>query len=114
MANHQGKDKSLTFSKALSTFLSILVMLAIITALLWMIIPQLIESIGSIAKQLPDVIENLIIWIQNRFNSLPQLSGFMERWVNSLYEKFVGWAERILVPETDSVITGISGGSLEW
>lgn len=106
----RGKDKSLTFSKALSTFLSILVMLAIITALLWMIIPQLIESIGSIAKQLPDVIENLIIWIQNRFNSLPQLSGFMERWVNSLYEKFVGWAERILVPETDSVITGISGG----
>lgn len=108
----RGKDRSLTFSKALSTFLSILVMLAIIVALLWMIIPQLIESIGTIAKQIPDVIERLIAWMKHRLESLPQLSGFMEKWVNSLAERFVSWAERMLIPETDSVITGISGGLL--
>ena len=108
----RGRDMNTTFSKGLSTTLSILIMLAIIASLLWMIIPQLIESIGAIVKQLPGVIEKLVAWMQRRFESLPQLSGFMEKWVNNLAEKFVSWAEKILVPETDSVITGISGGLL--
>ncbi|MEG0392440.1 MAG: AI-2E family transporter [Anaerovoracaceae bacterium] len=104
------KDKSLTISKALSTTASLVVMFAIIGALLWMIIPQLIESIISIARQLPSVIEDFVAWLQHRFDNLPQLTGPMERWVSDTSEKFVRWVEGILVPQYDRLILGISGG----
>lgn len=105
-----GKDRSETIAKGLSTAMSLIALLGIIVALLWMIIPQLVLSITTVAKQLPDAIDSLVAWGQHRFEDIPQLSGFMEKWVNQTADKFISWVQNRLVPETGSLLTGISGG----
>jgi len=106
----RGKDKTITISKGIASVFTVLVILGIVFGFLWMIIPQLIESIVNIAKTLPSSIERLLEWIQVKFNQIPQITGPVEQWLGDVTTRFTAWVEEILIPEYESVLTGISDG----
>lgn len=106
----RGKDKTTTISKGIASVFTVLIILGIVFGFLWMIIPQLIESIVNIAKTLPSSIERLLEWIQVKFNQIPQITGPMEQWLGDVTTRFTAWVEEILIPEYESVLMGISDG----
>jgi len=106
----RGKDKTTTISKGIASVFTVLIILGIVFGFLWMIIPQLIDSIVNIAKTLPSSIERLLEWIQVKFNQIPQITGPMEQWLGDVTTRFTAWVEEILIPEYESVLTGISDG----
>ena len=57
-----GRDISVTVSKGIATFISILAIFFVIGALLYLIIPQLIESVTVIAKEMPVYIRNVVVF----------------------------------------------------
>lgn len=101
------KDRSVTIAKGLASVISVVVVLGIITGILILIIPQMIESIISITKSLPDSIAQFSEWLRS-LSKATQLTGPVERWVNHTAESFAKWVSNNLVPEYDSIVSGVA------
>jgi len=106
----KGKDRSRTIAKGIASVITVAAILIIVVGFLWMIIPQIINSIISIAKTLPGAVDSLAGWTESKFDQIPQITGPMEKWISDISVKFTDWVEGILVPEYESVLSGISEG----
>ncbi len=106
----KGKKYTMKLAKMAATVVSLLAMFATFGILLWMVIPQLISSISLIAKALPEAVPNFIHWMDVKFQNLPILKGPLESGLGNMSQRFVSWVEGNLIPEYDSLISGISGG----
>ncbi|MEA4922232.1 MAG: AI-2E family transporter [Eubacteriaceae bacterium] len=102
----RGVDRSLTFSKGVSTTISILVLLGVVIGIIMLIVPQMIESIVGIAKTLPESIAQFTKWLSSLSHGA-QLTGPIERWVSDAAANFGKWVETNLIPEYDSVVSGV-------
>ncbi len=100
------------FSKILATFVSLSAFLIVITGLLWMIIPQLFESIVSIVTYLPTGLESLIEWSQKMLKSAPEISVVVDSSINSIVADLTKWLEETVIENYNVVIEGISSGIL--
>ncbi len=106
----RGRDRSLTFSRFIASFVVIVVILGVVCGVLWLIIPQLVSTIVDISKTLPDTLAALLAWVQEKFSEIPTIRGPLEQWIGTLETTFLSWVQDTLVPQYDSVISGISEG----
>ncbi|MEG0919544.1 MAG: AI-2E family transporter [Anaerovoracaceae bacterium] len=104
------RDRSVIYSKWVATIVALACMIGIVTILLWMIIPGMIESIVSLAKTLPKDVSNLLYVMQSKLDDLPQVAGPLEKWANTAVDSFVEFVQATLVPKYQAVITGVSEG----
>ncbi len=104
------KDRSVFFSKIISSSVSIIAMFMIIAGLLWMVIPGLIESIIGIIKMLPSKINELSLWIESIIDKMPETAGPLKGVMEKIVETSQMIVEEKIIPGSESVITGISTG----
>lgn len=109
------KDKKKLFkvSRTLSVILTVLAFIGVITGLLWLVIPQLYESI----KQL---FGNLDVYYDNVLNSIDTIYDKFERFnvpedkvksiVDTTFEKVEEWANKEVLPNLDKIVTNIGSG----
>ncbi len=62
-------------SRAIAIILALLIFCAVITVLIYLIVPELYSSIMSLVETLPSEIDKAIVWITAFFEENPQLSG---------------------------------------
>lgn len=103
-------SRSLSFSKAVGTFVSITVMLVIITGILWMIIPGLVESITKIIKILPSSMEELKAWLDVKLTNMPEVKNVLDGWINNFTKNAIDFVTQTVLPEYSSIATKISEG----
>ena len=103
-------SRSLSFSKAVGTFVSITVMLVIITGILWMIIPGLVESITKIIKILPSSMEELKAWLDVKLTNMPEVKNVLDGWINNFTKIAIDFVTQTVLPEYSSIATKISEG----
>ena len=93
-----------------ATIVSLVVLVAVVTGLISMLIPQLLTSIKGIIEALPANIANLELWLEQIFVNNPE----MEASVMSYYDTAVGyvqnWLTNDLIPNMYSIISGVSSG----
>ena len=102
--------RPLTISKAVATFVSVILILVIISGILWMIIPGLIESITKIIDILPSSMESLKAWLDVRLVKLPEAQAVIDGWINNFTENAINFVTQTLLPEYSSIAAGISEG----
>lgn len=105
-----GKSRSIMISKTIATILIILVIFGVVGGFLWIIIPQMFESIVAIAGMLPNSMDDLTAWITNQFKTMPQISGPAEVWIEEATVWFTQWVENSLIPEYTALLSGLSVG----
>ncbi len=71
-----------------SIALSVIFVLSVIAVFIGMMIPQLIDSIISIARQFPDYANNLVAFTNKTFDDNPQVLEYFTQY----YERFEEWA----------------------
>lgn len=64
--------------RPISILCSIGLILAAITLIIQIVIPQLADAIGVLVKEIPSAISQLITWISSRSKDWPQLEKFLE------------------------------------
>ena len=106
----RGVDKSLTYSRGLATVLMVLEILVVIGALLWLIIPQLIDSITTIATNLPAQIQEWVDWFNGMAERLPDMSKQADIYLHRLSDSFIKWVEEGVLPSYNGLISGVSEG----
>ncbi|HIU96606.1 MAG TPA: AI-2E family transporter [Candidatus Copromorpha excrementipullorum] len=102
--------RPLTVSKAVASLVSIIVLLVVITGILWMIIPGLVESIANIIQLLPDSMDSLRSWLDVKLVGWPEAQAILNGWINNFTENAIAFVTERLLPEYSSIAAGISEG----
>jgi len=110
----RGRSLGLLISKTIATTLIIVVIFALVGGILWFVVPQIFESIVAIAGILPNSMADLTTWITNQFKNMPQISGPAQVWIDEATGWFTKWVENSLIPEYTAMLSGISGGVMEF
>lgn len=96
-------------TKALSTSISMLSALLVVSALISMVLPQLVTSIIGLADTLPGSIRNVTVWLQNVLADHPEFEtaalDVYQEGINAL----ISWFKTDMLPQLNSVVTGLWG-----
>ena len=98
------------FCRSLSIFLSVVVLLAIIVALLWMILPQLYTSIQSVVVGIPDYADDFNEWLHETLKDMPEAELYIVTTIDRITESFTSWVESSLLPQMNDVVTTVTSG----
>lgn len=103
---HTGK----TLSRALSVLCSELFMIALITGLFFLIIPQLYSSIETIVVNSPTYIETLTLWVERMLTDYPKLEDYVTELLGRINNDLMGWLQSTVLPQLGSLLSNVSTG----
>ncbi len=114
MAISKNKDerkirKRQSFAKGLSVLFSMLALLALIAAFIWLVAPQLLLSLQSIVINSSDYINTVYVWIEKFFADYPELSASLGISFGNISESVFGWLEGIL-PQLTGLLSNVTSG----
>ena len=98
--------KKLTLS--IGIFSGLIIFGVAIYLLLWMLLPQLVDSITSIIVGMPGMVESLSEWITALLKDNPQLQETANVALESSSLELQNWLTQTLIPKAQEVITTLS------
>lgn len=102
--------RAYTFSRFFATIVSVFLLLFILSGLIMLVIPELINSIVSLVSGLPDATARISTWIQNNIEQNPDLAAFLQAKLEDISGNFFEWAQANLLPRAESIVVGVSAG----
>ena len=97
-------------AKAFSVLISILVFLAIITALVYLIIPQLYQSIETIVNNSPGYVTKVSEWVQGLLINYPEIQDFVTEKLEEINVNLFSWVRDRILPSLGSFVTNLTAG----
>ncbi len=101
--------KRRNFAKGLAVLFSMLTLLALLAAFIWLVAPQLLLSLQSIVLNSSDYINSVYAWIEKFFADYPELSATLGISFGNISESVFGWVEAIL-PELSGLLSNVTSG----
>ena len=105
--NNQKRIKGL--ARAISVALSVILGIAVIAVILMLVIPQVIDSIISLAKQLPGYYDEVMAAVNKFAYEHPQIGPTIQDFTENMYDKIAGWIQNDLLPQANLVGTVTDG-----
>ena len=105
------KVKALKSAKGLSVFLSMMALLALIAAFIWLVAPQVVLSLQSIVLSSSDYVNSIYAWIERLFADYPELSAMLGVSVENISESVLTWIEGFL-PQLTGLLSNVTNGVL--
>ena len=97
-------------ARGLSVLLSEICLLAIVTGLFFLIIPQLYSSIETIVTNSPVYIERLTEWASKFLTDYPELRSYVTDLLGDMNEDIMGWLQTTVLPRLGSLLSNVSTG----
>lgn len=102
--------RSFGFGRAVAIILAELLMLFIVGALLWLILPQIYSSINSIVQNSQSYYETIVNWVTRTFEDYPELKNGVVSLLDSASDRLTQWATDTLLPQMTNLIGSITSG----
>lgn len=102
----QEKWKKATLSAGI--FIGLMIFAVGIYLLLWMLLPQLIDSIVSIATGMPAMVDSLSKWIGSVLSDNPQLQEYASNLLENSSTQLETWLTGTMIPKAQELITSLS------
>lgn len=109
-AKYPKLDKKGNLPRTLSVIIAEIALILVITALFYLIIPQLYESIATIVANSPDYFETAYKTINNLLNDNPVIEKYAEQVFGNLTVALTTWVKDTLLPSMEGVVTNITSG----
>lgn len=93
-----------------ATAVSLLVLIAVVTGLISMLIPQLINSVKTIIDALPSSINNLALWIEQLFADNPDMEATVMEQYSAASAYVQNWLTNEVLPNIYNILSGLSNG----
>lgn len=107
---HPKMKRRKKLARGLSVLFSEILMLLLIAALLYLIIPQLYESIQNIVVAAPEYFTKAYDAIVKLFDKNPEVAEYAEAIFGNLTNTLTKWAQNTVLPNMDSIISDITSG----
>ena len=106
----KGNSKGKGLVRAISIFVVEMVMLLVITAFVYLIVPQLYQSIESIVKSSDAYISTITSWIQRMLHDYPEIEQYAMTTLNNVGGSLVEWVRSTLLPELGTLVSNLTSG----
>lgn len=113
---NRGKYKfkhDLTFAKVIGSIISLAVLLIVITGVLWMIIPGLVDNVIKVIEMLPSALQKFNAWVDVKFANLPVAKDTLDEWSKNMTEYAIDYATNTLLPQSGTLAAAVSGTLIE-
>lgn len=107
---HPGKKYYKKLPHMLALLLSEIMLLAVITALVYLIVPQLYESVETIVVNSPDYIKQAYVSLDKMLQNHPDIEAYATNLFGTFSDTVTKWAENKVLPNMESVVTNITTG----
>lgn len=113
------KDKRRLFrtSRCLAIIFTIVIFLGVISGLLYMVIPQLYDSIKTLIANMQEYYQNILDMVDKLYEKFDRFNiseDELTEYINTIYKKTLDWAENDVLPNVDKIVmnigTGVIGG----
>ena len=101
-----GRFKKMTLSVGI--FLGLIIFGIALYLLLWMLLPQLVESITSIINGMPVMVDNLSAWTAKLLKDNPKLQETVDITLESSSIKLEQWLTDTMIPKAQELISTVS------
>ena len=102
------------FGRALSVLVSLIVLIAVLAALVYMILPQLYSSIETIITNSPAYLDNLRRWVDQTLKDFPSLADYVEQRLSALSvnlnDNLFSWVQENVLPKLGGFVTNVTSG----
>ncbi len=98
------------FARGMSILFSEIIMLAVIAALIYLIIPQLYSSIETIVVNSPTYIDNGTQWLTKLFEDYPEIEEYAVQTLGDVNEFLANWLKNTVLPGLGNLITNVGAG----
>jgi predicted PurR-regulated permease PerM len=107
----RGKNKTAEVASRFAATLGCIVMiLALLTALISMVIPQLISGFMELYNRIPDSVNSVETLIETVFRDDPEAQATALRYYEQLYNGAISWMNTNLLPNINKYLSGITSG----
>lgn len=106
----EGKHKKFTLTVGI--FTGLILFGVAIYFLLWMLLPQLIDSVVSIVTGMPSMVESLSNWISAVLQDNVELAQIAEVMLENSSTQLQSWLSGTLLPKIQEIIANLSAGVL--
>ena len=113
--NSQRMKKSVrayTLARFSATLIAMLTLLLVVSALIMLVLPELINSIMNLIRNWQQITGDISAWIQNNIERNTQLAELLQIKLENLSERFFAWAQTTLLPQADSIVAGVAAGAI--
>lgn len=107
---YKKKRRALRFGRGMAVLLSELVLVALLTALVYLILPQLYSSIETIVQNSPVYANNLSQWVDNLLQDYPALADYIDQRLDLVNNNVWDWLSNNVLPQLGSFVTSVSSG----
>ena len=107
------KKKLFKISRTLSVILTTIVFLGIITGVVWLVVPQLYDSIKQLVGNMDNYYSNLQNMVENineKFQKLNIPEDEMNKYMNTAYLKLQDMLNTKIMPNVDKIVVNIGSG----
>ena len=98
------------FARSMSVLLSELFLLAILTALVCLIIPQLYSSLQTMVANSPLYIDTASRWITQLLEDFPEIEHYVSQTLGQVNESLMKWIQNTVLPGLGSLISNVTSG----
>ena len=98
------------FARNMAVVISELVLLALLAALIWLILPQLYSSIVMIVDNSPTYAANLSVWVEGMLKDFPEVEAYINQALGTVNENVFDWIRTTLLPGLGSFVTNVTTG----
>ena len=102
--------RDLKIARAVASLVSVVVIVAVVSGLIWMVLPDLWESIMGLISNLPDTVTKVSGWIEAHLAENPQLAALLGDKLDSAYATALSWAQVHLLPSMEAILSNLSVG----
>ena len=97
-------------ARGLAVFLSEIIMLAVIVALFYLIIPQLYSSIETIIVNSPVYIDSLTTWVTKLLTDFPEIRSYVTQVMGDVNTDLMSWLQTTVLPGLGSLLSNVGTG----
>lgn len=106
------RKKEQKAARVIGTVCAIVIFILIVALLIYMMIPQLIESIAGMINTLPEQTEAFIKWFDDFTKLETEWTDMVEKWLVSTATYLEDWAKTSLLPNVQTYVGSVASGAI--
>lgn len=98
------------FCRLVATVVVLIVLFAVCFGFIMLVVPELIDSIIGLIRDVPFMIENTYNWLDKRMVENPEMAKYVHMGLDRISEKAIEWAQNNAAATAETLISGLSMG----
>ena len=104
------KNDGRRFARVLTVIFCEIVLILVLVALVYLIIPQMLSSVQTLISNSGAYIDNLSKWADGLFENYPVLDDYLGGFLDNFNTNLGNWLETTLLPRVGSVVSSVTTG----